>query len=94
MIALGIGLGLKPGENFNDAFRARGAEYLRQVRETVGRLRGVEMVATVSGGTPLTRSWSRRGLRCPGAAGSTPKGMTWIAAWSPRTICSCCAFRC
>jgi putative ABC transport system permease protein len=66
VIALSIGLGLKPGENFNDAFRARGAEYLRQVREAVGRLPGVEMVATVSGGTPLTRSWSRTRITLPG----------------------------
>jgi putative ABC transport system permease protein len=66
VLALSVGLSMKPGEKFDDAFSARGAEYLRQVGDAVSRLPGVEMTGFVSGGTPLTRSWSRTSIELPG----------------------------
>jgi putative ABC transport system permease protein len=66
VLALNIGLGLKPGEKFTEAFTARGTAYVRQVREAVNRVPGVEMAGTVSGGTPLAGGWSRTRITLPG----------------------------
>ena len=65
VLALNVGLRMMPGEKFAD-YAVRGAPYIRQVVETVGRLPGVEMVGTVSGGLPLTGSWSRNRITLPG----------------------------
>jgi putative ABC transport system permease protein len=66
VIALNIGLRLLPGEKFGDDFAARSAQYVRQVLDAVSRTPGVEMAGTVSGGLPLTGSWSRTGIEIPG----------------------------
>jgi len=66
VIALNIGLGLKPGEKFGDEFAARGTLYTRQVVDAVSRVPGAQMVATMNGGLPLTGSWSRTRITLPG----------------------------
>jgi putative ABC transport system permease protein len=53
------------GETFNDAFAARSAESVRQTVEAVQRVPGVQMVAAVNGGVPLTGSWSRTRITLP-----------------------------
>ena len=66
VIALNIGLRLMPGEKFGPAFSERGAHYVRQAADAVSRVPGVEMVGTVSGGTPLAGGWSRTRISLPG----------------------------
>jgi predicted permease len=66
VIALNVGLRLLPGQKFDDDFRKRGAEYMRQVVEVVARVPGVQMVGSVNGGLPLTGSWSRTNIELPG----------------------------
>jgi predicted permease len=66
VIALNVGLRLMPGEKYGDAYVARNVQYLRQVVEAVSRVPGVQMVATVGGGLPLTGSWSRTRVELPG----------------------------
>ena len=66
IIALNIGLSLLPGQKFDDNYRNRSAEYTRQVVDVVGRVPGVLAVGTVSGGMPLTGSWSRTRVELPG----------------------------
>jgi len=66
VIALNVGLRLLPGEKFGDGYAARSAQYLRQVVEAVGRVPSAAMVGTVSGGLPLTGSWSRTRVEIPG----------------------------
>jgi len=66
VIALNIGLRLLPGEKFGDEFARRNEQYMKQAVEAVSRVPGAEMVATVSGGLPLTGSWSRTSITLPG----------------------------
>ncbi|HET7696896.1 MAG TPA: ABC transporter permease [Vicinamibacterales bacterium] len=65
VLALNIGLSRRPGETFAD-YAVRSAPYVRQAVEAVGRVPGVEMVGTVSGGLPLSGSWSRTRITLPG----------------------------
>jgi putative ABC transport system permease protein len=48
----------------------QGRSYIKQMLEAVSSVPGVEQAASVSGGLPLTGSWSRTGVRKPGE----PKG--------------------
>jgi putative ABC transport system permease protein len=66
VLALNISLRLQPGETFGDAYAARSAIYVNQVVDAVQRVPGLQMVATVSGGLPLTGSWSRTSVTLPG----------------------------
>jgi putative ABC transport system permease protein len=66
VIALNIGLSLRPGQRVDDDYRSRSALYTRQVIEAVSRVPGVQMAGTVSGGLPLTGSWSRTRVELPG----------------------------
>jgi putative ABC transport system permease protein len=66
IIAFNIGLRVLPGQKFDDDFSARSAQYTRQIVDVVSRVPGAQMVATVSGGLPLTGSWSRTGVELPG----------------------------
>jgi putative ABC transport system permease protein len=66
VIALNVGLSLPPGQRSDDAFAARSKAYTQQVLDAVGRVKGVETASGVSGGLPLTGSWSRTGIELPG----------------------------
>jgi predicted permease len=66
VIALNVGLGLRPGETFGDEYATRSEQYVRQVVEAVNRVPGVQMVAAASGGLPLTGSWSRTNIEIGG----------------------------
>src|SRR5687768_14785063 len=66
VIALNVGLRMLPGEKFGDEYAARSAAYVRQVVDAVSRVPGAELVGTVSGGLPLTGSWSRNTIELPG----------------------------
>jgi putative ABC transport system permease protein len=66
VIALNVGLRIMSGQKFDDDFAARGGQYVRQIVDAVSRVPGAQMVATVSGGLPLTGSWSRTGVELPG----------------------------
>jgi predicted permease len=64
VLTLNVGLGPQPGTP--DEVLQRRRIYLRQVFETVSRVPGVEKVAAVVGGVPLTGSWSRTDVALPG----------------------------
>ena len=64
VIALGVGVRFEPGK-WEEAAK-RGAEYRRQLVEAVEHVPGVERAAVVSGGLPLTGSWSRNSVELPG----------------------------
>jgi predicted permease len=66
VIALNVGLSLTPGQRFDDEFAARSKAYVQQVLEAVARVPGAQMVGAVSGGLPLTGSWSRTRIELPG----------------------------
>ena len=53
------------GNNFDAAIRAS-RTYVPAMHEAVSRVPGVRDVATVSGGLPLTGSWSRNSVELPG----------------------------
>lgn len=53
------------GNNFREALE-RGGPYVQQILEAVRNVPGVEMAAAVSGGLPLTGSWSRTSVSLPG----------------------------
>jgi putative ABC transport system permease protein len=74
VLVLNINLRLLPGEKFGDAYAARNAEYVKQAVDAVNRVPGVEMVATNSGGMPLTGSWSRTKITLPGKGEQTGDG--------------------
>ena len=65
VLALNIGLRLMPGEKFGPDYGTRNAQYVRQAVEAISRVPGVQMVATISGGLPLTGSWSRTSITLP-----------------------------
>ncbi|MEO7274598.1 MAG: ABC transporter permease [Vicinamibacterales bacterium] len=52
--------------------RTEAPRYVRQMIEAVSHVPGVVGAASVSGGLPLTGSWSRTGARLPGAAKTEP----------------------
>ncbi len=66
VITFSIGLRVPPGQRFDDDFAAKSAAYARDVIDAVGRVPGAQMVAAVSGGLPLTGSWSRTSIELPG----------------------------
>jgi predicted permease len=52
----------------------RGNIFMQQMLEAIARVPGVEMVGTVSGGLPLTGSWSRTKITLPGRGELTGDG--------------------
>jgi predicted permease len=64
VLALNVGVRVQQGQ-FADALK-RGNAYVDQMLEAVRRVPGAEMVGAVSGGLPLTGSWSRTGVEIPG----------------------------
>jgi predicted permease len=66
VITYSIGLRWASGQKLDDEFAARNAAYATQVMDAVRHVRGVEQVAAVSGGLPLTGSWSRTSVELPG----------------------------
>ena len=71
VLVLNVGLRLKPGEKFGDDYMARSRQYTLQVADAVARVPGVEMAGFVSGGVPLTGSWSRTPIGLPGRGEAT-----------------------
>jgi predicted permease len=66
VLALNVGLRLPVGQKYDEAFRLRNGQYTQQVADLVKRVPGVQMVAAVNGGIPLTGSWSRTRVELPG----------------------------
>jgi len=66
VLVLNTWLPLKPGEKLDDRYRARSQRYTTQVADALARVPGAEMVGYVSGGIPLTGSWSRNTIELPG----------------------------
>jgi putative ABC transport system permease protein len=64
VLALDVGLRVEPGK-FQEAMK-RGRPYVEQMLAAVTRVPGVAAAASVSGGLPLTGSWSRTGVELPG----------------------------
>jgi len=64
VLALNVGVRVQ-GNDFNDALK-RGGPYSKQMLEAVSRVPGVVAAAGVSGGLPLTGSWSRTNIELPG----------------------------
>jgi len=70
VIALNVGLPFLPGTKFDDDFANRSQAYAQRVLDTVARVPGVETAGEVSGGLPLTGSWSRTDIELPGRGGT------------------------
>jgi predicted permease len=66
VLVLGVAVRAQPGQ-FAEAAK-RGNAYVRQVVEAVRAVPGVTAVGVVSGGVPLTGSWSRTGIEPKGKA--------------------------
>jgi predicted permease len=66
VIAFDISLRMGPHEKFDEAFAAKSKAYVERALEAARRVPGVESAALVSGGLPLTGSWSRTGIEVPG----------------------------
>ena len=69
VLLVNVGVRLPPGANSPDAFREaerRARPYVLQMLESVGRVPGIESANAVSGGVPLTGSWSRTRIELPG----------------------------
>jgi putative ABC transport system permease protein len=64
-LSVGIPFDFAKDKDFEKAAE-RGGVYVNQMLEAVSRVPGVDMVAAVSGGLPLTGSWSRTGVELPG----------------------------
>jgi putative ABC transport system permease protein len=64
VLALNVGVRVQPGQ-FAEAFK-RGNAYVAEMLDAVRRVPGAEMVGAVSGGLPLTGSWSRTSVEVPG----------------------------
>jgi putative ABC transport system permease protein len=64
VLALSVGVRLQ-GNDFREAMK-RGGPYVQQMLEAVSRVPGVVSAGAVSGGLPLTGSWSRTGVTLPG----------------------------
>ncbi len=64
VIALNVGVKFEPGK-WDEAAK-RGAQYSQQLVEAVANVPGVERAAVISGGLPLTGSWSRNSVELPG----------------------------
>jgi putative ABC transport system permease protein len=66
VLALNIGLRLAPGQKFDETFARQNAQYASRVLELVKAVPGVVAAGEVSGGLPLTGSWSRNSVELPG----------------------------
>lgn len=69
LLAVNVGVRFMPGKDFRAAFdeaSKRGRQYIDDMLAAVRRVPGVQMAAAVTGGVPLTGSWSRRGVSLPG----------------------------
>jgi len=66
VLTFDAGLRLMPGQKFDDDYAARNKQYTDQVIESLRHVPGVESVAGVDGGLPLTGSWNRNSLAIPG----------------------------
>jgi putative ABC transport system permease protein len=64
VLTFNVGVRVEPGKYAEAA--KRGNAYVAQMRAAVAAVPGVAEVAAVSGGLPLTGSWSRTGLQRPG----------------------------
>jgi putative ABC transport system permease protein len=64
LLALNVGVRVQ-GNDFAEALK-RGGPYSKQMLEAVSRVPGVVSAAGVSGGLPLTGSWSRTSIERPG----------------------------
>ena len=64
VLVLGVGVRVV-GNQFADAMKL-GNAYVQQMIDAVSAVPGVGGVAAVTGGTPLTGSWSRTGVQLPG----------------------------
>ena len=64
VLALTVGVRVQ-GNDFAEALK-RGGPYSKEMLETVSRVPGVISAAAVSGGLPLTGSWSRTSIERPG----------------------------
>jgi predicted permease len=60
-----VGVRVEPNGSFTEALE-RGGPYVQQILEAVARVPGVERAAAVSGGLPLSGSWSRTNVTIPG----------------------------
>jgi putative ABC transport system permease protein len=68
VLVLNVYLRVQPGQ-LAEALK-RGNEYVQQMLDAVRAVPGVAMASAVSGGIPLTGSWSRTGITLPGGAKS------------------------
>jgi putative ABC transport system permease protein len=69
ILLVGVGIRVTPGPDMKAAWadaERRGRPYVLQMLEAVQGVPGVESVTAVSGGVPLTGSWSRTGIEIPG----------------------------
>ncbi|HTI35976.1 MAG TPA: ABC transporter permease [Vicinamibacterales bacterium] len=66
VLALDVGLRLMPGHKYDKQFAAEDARYAARVLESVRSVPGVVSAGEVSGGLPLTGSWSRTDVELPG----------------------------
>jgi putative ABC transport system permease protein len=66
VIVLNIGVHWKPGQKFDDEFAAANRRLADQAREEVAKVPGILGVAEISGGLPLTGSWSRNSFEIIG----------------------------
>jgi predicted permease len=64
VLALDVGLRIEPGK-FQEALK-RGRPYVEHMLSAVNDVPGVVAASSVSGGLPLTGSWSRTGVEIPG----------------------------
>jgi predicted permease len=64
VLTLNVGLSVRGGD-FKEALQ-RGGPYVKQLLDAVSQVPGVETAASVSGGLPLTGSWSRTSVEMPG----------------------------
>jgi putative ABC transport system permease protein len=69
VLVVNVGIRVTPGPDMRAAFAAaekRGRSYAEQMLDAVRGVPGVVSAAAVSGGLPLTGSWSRTGVEIPG----------------------------
>jgi|RhiMetdeSRZDD1v2_1073273.scaffolds.fasta_scaffold01389_9 putative ABC transport system permease protein len=69
VLALSVGVRVTAGHDMRAAWadaEKRGGPYVQQILEAVKVVPGIEAASGVSGGAPLTGSWSRTGVEIPG----------------------------
>jgi putative ABC transport system permease protein len=72
VLAVNVGVRWEPGRI--DEALAKGQAYIRQMLNAVSRVPGVEGRAAISGGLPLTGSWSNTSVTLPGRGKLTGDG--------------------